>query len=71
MTKERIKFLADFFYSSNSSNDIPCRISLTTGQFSGINLDHKDNFITLINILNKSNNLKEDLEKFLADIYEL
>lgn len=67
MTNKRIRELADFFYSSNSSNDVPLRISITTGQYSGNDLTPKE-FVELMNILRESKNLKEDLQKFREEI---
>ena len=63
MNEKRICELADFFYSSDSSNDVPLRIASTTGQFSGFELC-KESFIELMKILNKSKSLKEDLSRF-------
>ena len=64
MTNKKIKELSDFFYSSNSQTDIPLRISITTGQYSGFDLT-KTAFQELLKILNKSVNLKTDLVEFL------
>ena len=69
MTDKRIKQLADFFYSSNSSNDVPLRISCSTGRYSGIDLD-REGFISLFIILCKSENLKKDLLDFLESHHE-
>lgn len=66
MTIKRIQELANFFYSSNNSNDIPLRLSCSTGAFTGFDLSKKD-FIDLFIILNKSTNLKIDLNNFLND----
>ncbi|MDP2362750.1 MAG: hypothetical protein Q8M94_03160 [Ignavibacteria bacterium] len=63
MTKERIKKLADFFFSSNDVSDVPLKIAITTGQYSGNDLT-RGSFISLMNILNKSENLKEGLKEF-------
>ena len=63
MTKNKIKQLADFFYSSNSSDDVPIRISVVSGQFSGINLS-KEAFIELFTIMNNSVDLATDLKNF-------
>jgi len=67
MTNKRIQELAEFFYNSNDSNDVPLRISITTGQYSGNDLSPKE-FIKLMNILKKSKNLKEDLYKFREEV---
>lgn len=64
MNKDRIKRLADFFYSSNSSIDIPLRLTITIGQFTGFDLS-KTEFIRLMTILNNSEDLKTDLNLFL------
>ena len=66
MAEERIKNLADFFYSSNSSLIVPCRLMLTFGM-AGQDLTKKQ-FIKLFSILNNSINLKKDLKKFLKEI---
>jgi len=63
MTKERIQKLADFFFSSNDVSDIPLRINISTGVYTGNSLNKKE-FILLMNILNKSENLKDDLKEF-------
>jgi len=64
MTKKRIKALADFFYSSDSSGDVPLRLCCETGRYTGFDLN-KDQFISLFNILTKSKNLREDLRVFV------
>ena len=64
MTKRRIQELADFFYSSDSSKDIPLRIACETGQYSGFSLDREE-FISLFSILAKSKDLREDLKVFV------
>ena len=65
MTNKRIQELADFFYSSHCSKDVPLRISITTGQYSGNDLA-KEDFIELMKILSFSNNMKNDLNEFLG-----
>jgi len=67
MTKKRIKKLADFFYSSNSSTKVPLRIAITTGM-TGNDLT-KQQFIELITILSNSVNIKDDLREFVNSIY--
>lgn len=69
MTLKRIRQLADFFYSSNSSEDVPLRIACVTGRYSGIDLDRQE-FISLISILSRSNDLKKDLADFLELYHE-
>jgi len=69
MTLTRIKELADFFYASDSSNDVPLRLSCLTGRYTGIDLD-KENFISLFVILNRSIDLKKDLAAFLEQYHE-
>ena len=64
MTIDKIKKIADFFYSSNEVDDIPLRLSVITGGYSGFDLS-RDAFIELLTILNNSDNLKGDLEKFV------
>jgi hypothetical protein len=68
MTKKRIKELADFFYSSNSSEDVPLRLCCETGRYTGFDLNRED-FISLFIILNKSKNLKKDLAEFVEQVY--
>jgi hypothetical protein len=68
MTKKRIIELANFFYSSNSSKDVPLRIAFVTGQFSGFDLDREE-FISLFTILSKSYDLKKDLAEFVGAMY--
>ena len=67
MNIQRINELADFFYSSNSSDDVPLRVTCITGRFTGFDLDQED-FIDLFTILNKSKNLKKDLAQFVEKI---
>ena len=62
MTNKRIKELADFFYSSNSAVDVPCRIALTSGM-GGRDIE-KFEFKELMEILNSSKDLKKDLKEF-------
>lgn len=64
MTDQRIEQLADFFYSSNSSNDVPLRLTITMGQYNGFDLN-KEAFIDLMYILNNSKDLKNDLMGYL------
>jgi len=60
-----VKKLADFLYSSNSSNDVPFRIALTTGQFSAFDLN-KEQIIKLFEFLgNEENYNKENFQDFL------
>lgn len=66
MKNSRINFLADFFYSSNTSLEVPCRISLSFGM-GGIDLS-KPELIEFLMILNKSENIKTDLDNFVARI---
>jgi hypothetical protein len=63
LTKKKIQQLADFFYSSDSSEDVPLRLAIVVGQFSGSDLD-KNEFIKLFEILVSSTNLKKDLFHF-------
>ena len=63
MTSKKIQQLADFFYSSDDANDVPVRISIMTGQFSGFDLSQTA-FIELLKILNNSISLKKYLEEF-------
>jgi hypothetical protein len=67
MTNKKIQELADFFYSSNKTTDVPLRIAIIMGSYSASDLN-KIQFIELLKILNKSNNLKKDLEDFLRDM---
>lgn len=67
MNKDRIQELADFFYSSNDSNIVPLRIAVETGQYAGSDLS-KNDFISLMKILNSSKNLKKDLILFLEKL---
>jgi hypothetical protein len=69
MTLNRIVQLADFFYSSNSSEAVPLRIACSTGRFTGIDLDRQE-FISLLVILNRSTDLKKDLADFLEQYHE-
>ncbi len=64
MTLKRIKELADFFYSSDSSKDVPLRLYCLCGQYDGFALT-KQGFISLLSILVKSSDLKKDLTAFI------
>jgi len=66
MTSKHIRKLADFFYSSNSANDVPCRISLSMGM-GGQDLN-KQEFIEFFMLLNNSINLRQDLADFILVI---
>jgi hypothetical protein len=50
INKKRIIELADFFYSSDSSEDVPLRLCCETGRFTGFDLN-RDEFISLFSIL--------------------
>lgn len=67
MTNKRIRELAEFFYQSNDSNDVPLRLAITTGMYSGADLN-KNRFIQLMTILTKSQNLKMDLLVFREEV---
>ena len=69
MTLKRIRQLTDFFYSSDSSVDVPLRIACSTGRYTGIDLD-KQEFISLFTILTRSNDLKKDLSNFMEQYHE-
>ena len=62
---KRIKELAEFFYSSNSAQDVPFRIAIVLGQYAGWSLDYGE-FIELFVILFNSENLKNDMEEFIS-----
>ncbi|NPU86557.1 MAG: hypothetical protein HPY65_18950 [Syntrophaceae bacterium] len=64
MTPKRIRHLADFFYSSDSAADVPLRICCETGRYTGFDLD-RDGFISLLVILTRSDDLKNDLAVFV------
>ena len=63
MTRDRILELVNFFYSSDTSADVPCRIALTFGM-SGVDLS-ADDLIEFLTILSNSSNLKSDLRTFI------
>ena len=67
MANKRIQELADFFYSSNDSNDVPLRIAITTGKYGGADLSKRD-FIKLITILIHSKDIKADLLLFRGEV---
>jgi len=67
MTNERIQKIADFFYSSDDIENVPLRLAISVGQFRGADLN-KENCMELLTILNESENLKEDLATFLAEL---
>jgi hypothetical protein len=69
MNRKRILELADFFYRSNSVDDVPLRICCETGQFTGFDMG-PEAFIRLMEILNQSKNLKEDLDSFIGWVNE-
>jgi len=69
MTPERIRNLADFFYSSNSAADVPLRICCETGRYTGFDLS-RDDFIALFEILSQSGDLKKDLAAFVEQCHE-
>ena len=63
MTHKRIKEVADFFFSSNDSNKVPLRLSVSLGQFCGEDLNHEQ-CRCLLEILSFSKDLKRDLGAF-------
>ena len=63
MKEKKIQELAKFFYSSNNSTDVPIRLAIISGQFSGFDFT-KEGFIELFRILNNSKDLKKDLLAF-------
>lgn len=63
MTKKKIQQLANFFYSSNDANNVPLRLAIITGQYSGFDLS-KEAFIELLTIINNSVDIKSDLTEF-------
>jgi len=67
MTNDRIEVLAEFFYSSDSSRDVPLRLSINCGQVCGLDLEI-DSFIELMKILATSVNIKKDLAQFLKEL---
>lgn len=69
MTKKRIKQLADYFYSSNDSNVIPLRLAAIRGMYTVFYLS-KRAFIDLLTILNKSENLTNDLTEYVSEYKE-
>jgi hypothetical protein len=68
INKKRIIELADFFYSSDNSEDVPLRLCCETGRYTGFNLDREE-FISLFSTLAKSKDLKRDLEVFVEAKY--
>ena len=62
MNNLRIKKVVEFLYSSNNSQDVPLRISVTFGM-GGDDLT-KEELAELLVILSNSINLKEDLLVF-------
>ena len=65
MTNKRIKLLADFFYSSNSSRKVPMRISASVGMC-GFDLN-KEDFVGLMLIMDRSGDIKRDLTLFVEN----
>jgi hypothetical protein len=68
MSNKRIEELADFFYSSDSADDVPLRLCCETGRYTGFDLN-REGFVSLFRILAKSENLKEDLKVFVEAMY--
>jgi len=60
-----IEKLAKFFYSSNSSNDVPFRLSLSAGQYSGFDLDEEQIKELLKFLQDEKNYNKEKFQGFL------
>ena len=67
MNKKRIYELAAFFYSSNTTNEVPLRISIESGM-AGRSLT-KQEFVDLMDLLENSENLKEHLDNFWEENY--
>jgi len=70
MTEKRIQEIADFFYSSNNVDDVPLRLAVSIGPYSGADLD-KGECIRLLSILSDSQDLKEDLCQFIQSIKDV
>ena len=68
MTNKRIKELADYFYSSNSSSDVVFRLSLSFGM-GGCDMSYSQ-FVNLMEILSRSDNFIDDLNVFATRIDE-
>lgn len=66
-----IKKLVEFLYSSDNSNDIPFRLSLLSGQYTGWDLN-KEQCQKLLSLLNNPENYnKEKFKEFLKEfIYQ-
>jgi hypothetical protein len=63
MDNNHIKALGEYFYSSNTSKDVPLRLSVLTGM-SGFDMD-REQFERLLSILENSIDLTRDLSNFL------
>jgi len=61
----RIGKLVNFLYSSDDSNKVPFRLSLTTGQFSGYDLDKEQCEVLLDLLIDPKNYNKEKFDEFL------
>ena len=66
MTKKRITMLADYFYSSSSTEEVPFRLCLDFGM-AGDDLS-KNDFIKLMTILSNSDDLAKDCQVFLREL---
>ena len=66
MTNKKIKEIADFMYSSGTSNIVPFRVSLTFGM-SGTEL-HKRDFIALLKLFRDEEPNKHNFNIFLNNI---
>jgi hypothetical protein len=66
-----IKKLVNFLYSNNSSKEVPFRLALITGQYSGFDLNENQCKKLLEFLTNPDNYTKEKFEEFLNKyIYE-
>lgn len=67
MTKKKIRWLADYFYSSDSSLDVPCRISLSMGM-GGSDLTKKQ-FVDFLTVLEEASqdSIRMKLHDFLLE----
>lgn len=69
MDQKRIIELADFFYSSDDSSEVPFRLALSFGM-GGADLSY-DGFVLLMEFLSKGSVTKQTATKLLEVIDEL
>lgn len=71
MRTKQIRMIAEFFYSSKSSKDVPFRIALVSGSYAGYDLNYHE-LIDLLEMLSNTTQetIKADMAEYLSRILD-